>query len=270
MDYSYWRLKESPFRFGVDTKGFFLSGIHEEALARLEFLVEQQRRLGLLVGPAGTGKSLLLEVFAGKIRRAGRLVVHVSAAGAKTQELLWDLLFALGRTPKPEVSIGILWRQLFDRLREARLVQVPVVILWDDVEAASEEGRQVIARLLGYTSRSEAALTVVLSGRPEILSQLDSRLLDRVDLRIELASWELSETEQYLQEALTRAGRSEPIFTSEATVRLYELAQGIPRQIAQLAELALLAGAVQGIEQIDADTVEGVYQELGLGTAHFG
>lgn len=270
MDYSYWRLKESPFRFGVDTKGFFLSGIHEEALARLEFLVEQQRRLGLLVGPAGTGKSLLLEVFAGKMRRAGRFVVHVSAAGAKTQELLWDLLFALGRTPKPEVSIGILWRQLFDRLREARLVQIPVVILWDDVEAASEEGRQVIARLLGYTSRSEGALTVVLSGRPEILSQLDSRLLDRVDLRIELASWELSETEQYLQEALTRAGRSEPIFTSEATVRLYELAQGIPRQIAQLAELALLAGAVQGIEQIDADTVEGVYQELGLGTAHFG
>ena len=64
MYQAHWGLQESPFRGLLDPKFFYQSPTHEEALARLQFLVDQQRRLGLLVGPPGSGKSLLLEVFA--------------------------------------------------------------------------------------------------------------------------------------------------------------------------------------------------------------
>ena len=71
---SHWGLRESPFRNCLDPHCFYQSPTHEEALARLHFLVEQHRRLGLLLGPDGSGKSLLLEVFAAQSapRRATR------------------------------------------------------------------------------------------------------------------------------------------------------------------------------------------------------
>jgi len=262
MDYSYWGVKESPFRFGLDPKGFFLSGVHEEALARLEFLVQHQRHLGLLVGAAGLGKSLLLEVFSHKMRRAGCRVAQICAAGASRHEWLWDILGSLGRSAKPETSLSLLWPEVFDRFREAYFMRTPVVLLCDQMESAAEEGRQVLARLLGYGSRPGWLLSVVLSGRPEMVGQLDSGLLERVDLRMELEPWDFSETERYLIESLARAGRTEPVFTPEAMSRLHELSGGIPRRVAQLADWSLLAGAVQGVTRIDAEIVEAVDHEL--------
>jgi len=246
----------------LDPKGFFPSGVHEEALARLEFLVQHGRRFGLLIGRAGTGKSLLLEVFSTKLRQAGRPTAQISAAGATGQELLWDMLVSLDRTPKPEARIAVLWRQLFDRFREASLVGQPAVILWDQMESAHEEGWQTLTRLLGCALRPQWAVTVVLSGRPELLRQLGAAVLDRVDLQMTLDPWELSDTQRYLEETLSRAGRNEPIFTPEATAHLHERSGGVPRRIALLADWALLAGAVQGATCIDPEIVEAVYQEL--------
>ena len=51
---------------------------------------------------------------------------------------------------------------------------------------------------------------------------------------------------------------------ASATTRLYELSCGVPRRVAQLADLALLAGAGLELEQVDAATVESAYQELGV------
>jgi type II secretory pathway predicted ATPase ExeA len=87
----HWGLPESPFRGGIDPKSFYPSPTHEEALARLQFLVERQRRLGLLVGPSGSGKSLLLEVFAAQLRRNARPVAKLSLLGVEPVEMLWLL-----------------------------------------------------------------------------------------------------------------------------------------------------------------------------------
>ncbi|MCS7305015.1 MAG: AAA family ATPase [Thermoguttaceae bacterium] len=263
MKYSYWGLKGSPFGFGLDPKGFFLSGVHEEALARLEFLVHQRRRLGVLIGPAGCGKSLLLEVFAEKLRRAGQPVARICPAGAQCAELLCDLLIALGRLPKPRNPVSSLWQQVGDRLREACLIGQSVVILCDQMESATQDIWQTINRLLGYIDRPECAATVVLAGRSQML-RLGHELLSKIDLPIQLEPWELLDTQQYLQEALRRAGRIEPIFTPEGVQRLHELSGGIPRQINRLAELALLAGALEGFSQIGPEIIEALYPQLSL------
>ena len=71
MARKYWGLRESPFREALDWRRFYSSPMHEEALARLEFLVADRRRLGLLLGAPGCGKSLVLEVFARRLRREG-------------------------------------------------------------------------------------------------------------------------------------------------------------------------------------------------------
>ena len=109
---SHWGLRESPFRNCLDPRLFYQSPTHDEALARLHFLVEQHRRVGLLLGPDGSGKSFLLEVFAEQLRRSGRPAAKVSLLAIEPAELLWLVALELGLNPEPVQSMTALWRMV--------------------------------------------------------------------------------------------------------------------------------------------------------------
>jgi hypothetical protein len=81
MYQAYWGLASSPFRGHLDPRAFHQGPTQEEALARLHFLVDEQRTVGLLLGEAGSGKSLLLEVFAQQLGAARRERAVVSLLG---------------------------------------------------------------------------------------------------------------------------------------------------------------------------------------------
>ncbi len=264
MYQTHWGLRESPFRGRLDSKFFYQSPTHEEALARLHFLVEQQRRLGLLIGPAGSGKSLLLSVFAEQLRRSGPAVASFSLLGVGPAEMLWLLATEWGVSLNPCESIGPLWRRVADRLIEYRYQQIDAVVLLDDADQAEGQVLQQVARLARFDMSPEMRLTLVLAGHEEGIARLGEPLLSLADLRIDVEPWERNETGNFVHSTLVQAGRESPVFEPAAVAKLHELSQGIPRRVAQLADLALVAGAGQELQQIDAGLVEEVYQELGM------
>jgi len=83
-----------------------------------------------------------------------------------------------------------------------------------------------------------------------------------VDLRIELGPWTAEDTIGYIQTALVEAGRMEPVFDDRALETLHELAAGVPRQVARLADYALLAGALAEVEMIEPAIVDAAYDEV--------
>ena len=84
---------------------------------------------------------------------------------------------------------------------------------------------------------------------------------------IRLPALTRSEAEQYLAAKLAAAGRDEPTFTPRALNRLHACSLGIPRGLDRLASLALMAGALRGLEIVTPDLIEGVTQECTLPTA---
>lgn len=264
MYQSHWGLDETPFHTQFDPRFFYHSPTHEEALARLHFLVEYRRRLGLVIGPQGSGKSLLLDVFAVELRREGLPVARVNLLGVDRIEMLWLLATELGVNPSNEALPPMLWRSVTDRITEHRYQRVETVLLFDEADRATEEVLSQVSRLAQFDSSPEARVTIVLAGCPERIPRLGTSLLERVELRIDVAPWEPTDTEGYVRASLERAGRKAPVFDLPAIERLHELAEGIPRRITQLADLALLAGAGRNLQQIDAETIESVYNELGV------
>ncbi|MEN6457771.1 MAG: AAA family ATPase [Thermoguttaceae bacterium] len=259
---AHWGLRESPFRGCLDPQSFHPSPTHEEALARLSFLVEQRRRLGLLIGPSGSGKSLLLEVFAGQVRRQGWPLAKLSLLAIEPCEMLWTLAEQWGLTPEPSASTGWLWRAIGDRLIEYRYQQFAAVVLLDDADQANRDVLQHVARLTRFDASPESRLSIVLAGRNEGMARLWPPVFELADLRIQLESWQKADTEEFVGATLSQAGCSAPVFAGPAIARLHELAHGIPRRVSQLADLSLLAGAGADLEQIDAGVVDSVYQEL--------
>ncbi|MBI2825433.1 MAG: hypothetical protein HYX69_12170 [Planctomycetia bacterium] len=260
----YWGLIEPPFRNVVDPRLFYSSATHEEALARLQFLVGGRRRAGLLLGPSGSGKSLVLEVLARQLRSAGHPVARTSLLGLAKEELLLNLAACYGLDPPPRSGACELWRMLADRLAEFRLQNLDSVVLLDDCDEAGSEVLAQVARLTQTDVAREPAVTLVLAVRSGALARLGTRLLELADLRIDLFAWSAADTEQYLVDSLARAGRTRPAFAAEAVELLAALSGGIPRNVVQLADLALLAAAGQELELVDAHTVQSVHDELGV------
>jgi general secretion pathway protein A len=138
-----------------------------------------------------------------------------------------------------------------------------VVALFDDVHQAVPETLTHVTRLARWDASPEMRMTLVMAGRPEGIRGLDSSLLDLSELRVDVEPWEPADTRQFVTKSLAQVGSQSPVFAEPAIAKLHELAHGIPRRVSQLADLALLAGAGQHLQQINADVVEMVCQELG-------
>lgn len=264
MYLSRWGLTSSPFATGGTF--FHESVTHEEALARLHFLVDQQRRIGLLLGESGTGKSLLLDVLARQLRADGALVLQANLVGIDVQELLWQLCSQGGVNPNVESTPFWLWRAVLDLLVENRYQRRSTVLLLDDAGEGSPEVLQLISKLVLSDTAPDSRLTIVLATQKRRIGELGRRLLELAELRIEIEAWDLAEVRAYLKSALAHHGCHTQIFIHEAITRLHQLSTGIPRRAKQLADLALVAAAAHDLDLIDAEIIDGVFQELGLVT----
>jgi general secretion pathway protein A len=263
----HWALERWPFCSTPGVSQFYPTAGHDEALARIEYLVDGRRRLGALLGDSGVGKSLVLRVAAARLAKQGRAVVLVDALGASTREFLWQVACGLGTTPREDAELPWLWRQIADRIVENRVRQVDTVLLVDDAGQAGPDLVTQFLRLARLDVTPAARWTIVLAAEAGQAVRWNEALRSLFDLRIEVLPWAVSETIGYLQTALVEAGRFEPLFDDGALQALQEISGGVPRQVTKLADYALLAGAAAGVETIDAGIVEAASEEIAWPTA---
>lgn len=264
MYQTHWGLQFAPFGNAAPPAGTSHPG-GDEALARLQYLVDQRGRVGLLLGSAGTGKTTLLRRFCEVSRGQGLVASLLGGRGCDERSLLNQLIRDWQLNVTPQLSSASLWDLLADRLVELRYEQTACVVALDDADLASSAVRTQCERLVHLATISQTQLTLLLASTPEGARQLGRSWLDQVELRIELTPWSEDETAEHVAQCLFRSGSVSPIFTDEAITALHELSGGVPRRVDQIAQLALLAGAGRELEEIDADTLLEAYQELGAG-----
>jgi type II secretory pathway predicted ATPase ExeA len=262
MHVDYWGLSHSPFASQLDPQDYYPSAAHEEALARLDFLISNGRRLGFLFGASGTGKSLLLEVAARQLRRAGNHVIKINATGLSSAEFVWKMANGLGFLADAAASPVECWRGITDRLVANRYQRIATVMLIDDADEAGPELHAALSRLALTDPHPEARLTLVLTCQRQRAARFGAKLNDLCELRIDMEPWDADETANYVAYVLERAGAKEAIFSRDALEHLYTLSHGVPRRIRQLSELSLLAGAAEELQTISASVVESVHRSL--------
>lgn len=258
----HWGLDRWPFSADPMVDQFYPTVGHNEALARIEHLVDGRRRLGALLGASGTGKSLVLRVAASELAKQGRAVVLIDSLGASTREFLWQTASALGTTPRDDADVPWLWRQVANRVAENRAQQINTVLLIDEAGQAGPDLTTQFARLARIDATPAARWTMIVVAEPGQAARWNDTLRNLVDLRIDVGPWAAEDTIGYVQTALVEAGRVEPLFDDDALTALHEYAGGIPRQVARLADYALLAGAAADLREIDAAIIEAASEEL--------
>ena len=247
----YWGLNGSPFQGTNDLRWFIETTAHEEALARLNFLVDERRHFGLLRGPAGTGKTLVLQAARRDAIQRGREVATVDLFGLDSHEMLWQLAVSLRLSPHASCSRWWLWQAVTDHLQALNSANLPQVLLCDHLERAESDCLSVLERLLHVDASQSGCLTILAAAREAFEESVFPELIEQSDLRIELPRLDRLETTQFVRGLFHQAACPREVFKPDAIKVLFELTDGEPRAIARLCDIALAAGAHQELTHID-------------------
>lgn len=253
---------DPPFAGSLEPEAFYPGPAHEEAVARLEWGVEERQRCCLVVGESGMGKSHLAAVAARRLGGLGAEVAVLSLRGLPAGEWLDLLLERLPLDPLSRAEPLRAWQKLEHRLRENTLLERTTAVIVDDLDHAPDDAREGIARLVAAVEPRFARTLVVATVAPEGLAAVPAALRQRAAVRIELAPWSEADTAAFIDHELQRVGGDADCFSPESVATLARFAGGVPRTIVTLARLALVAAAGDGLEQVDAATVERVWREL--------
>ncbi len=249
-----WALRETRVGGGLSSTAVFAGPAHDEALSRLLFIVEQQRHCGILFGPPGAGKSVLLAQFSSIVRRGSRELAVVDVHQRTGAEVLWELCGELGLSPHYGDTTFAVWRRILDHLLPNRGLERPTVVVLDHADQGAEECSALVTRLVHLAGQGQG-LTVILALRGGQLADLPEALRDASDLRIELAWHDRQQTGEFVRAVFQSPADELPVFTELAIDRLHALSQGSPRVLGRLCDLSLLAAMAGDETTISEHTV---------------
>ena len=219
-----------------------LSLAQQAAVARVAYALEKLPSVVLLCGPAGVGKTFVLQSVAYTAYLKPR-----SIALWRCDELLEDRALMDDCTAKQSVG-----RKHAD------------ILLVDDSHLL-EDGQ--LSQLVDGCRKSHPSVGIVLAGEGRLLSLVsrNSRLEQLVRLRAMLPPFSLAESSLLVAGSLTAAGSKENRAAVARTI--HEIAAGIPALVMRLADLAeMLASSNTGHVLVPND-IETLYRRLSLNAA---
>jgi type II secretory pathway predicted ATPase ExeA len=265
----FFGLSAKPFGKTPDPSFLYESNQHREALARLEYAVDE-KELALLTGDIGSGKTTLSRALLDRIADARPVVLLINPRLTPTQLLR---AVARGLGIEPARYRNDLLDQIHTRLFELYEEKREPVLLIDEAQLIPSKATFDEIRLLtNFQLDDQNLLSVVLIGQPELEARLDrpayAPLRQRIGMRYSLGPLSLEETLAYIEHRIRIAGGSRNPFSPTAMEEIHTLSGGIPRLINTLATTALLDAFGEDAETIDPPRVSAAAREHRMESVH--
>ena len=259
----FYGLAEKPFNKTPDPRFLYQSSKHAEALARLQYAVEEQD-IVLLTGEIGSGKTLLSRAFIDSLDESYYPVLIINPRLSPSQ-LLRTVALRLGMDDSSRYRHGIL-EGINAKLYELYEADRKPVIIIDEAQLIPGKSTFEELRLLtNFQLDDRNLLTLVLIGQTELQDRLNRKpyraLRQRIGMQYHLSPLNREETKAYIEHRLRVAGRVTPLFDSEAMDLVYEHSGGIPRRINIIAGNALVEGFGREASTIGPEIIESVVQD---------
>ncbi len=266
---NYWHLNESPFENFADPRFAYLSDQHREGLARLLYLVRGRKLGGILTGPYGVGKSMVLEMISQGLQshdsNASRFVKFDVPPGG-TSAFVRRMFQALGDSRPPADSAEALQRLDAIVAGEGELPGCVshTVLAVDEAQLIREPEIFELLHLVTNLRRpehegdpSKPLFTLLLVGHDELIKALENQpsLRQRLQLLWKLKPLDVRQTAEYVKRRLTVAGGDGIMFEDDAIREIQRASRGLPRLINNLCDLSLMMGYASGATRIGREIV---------------
>src|SRR5229473_4544817 len=258
----FYGLREMPYALTPDPRYIYFTPSHTEVMANLHYGIESGKGLIVVTGEVGTGKTTMLRWVMQRLDRTV-LVAYIFNPRLSVPEFYqhlarlfdiqnWesksDLLIELGKVLESRHSRGL-----------------RTVLIIDEAHGLSTSVLEEVRLLGNFESDTAKQLQIVLTGQPELRNVLHypdlRQLKQRVALRCDIKALpNVEETARYIASRLSVAGaaRAADIFSPGAIDYIFRCSEGIPRNINNLCDNALLNGFAASEPIISRAAVEEV------------
>jgi len=252
-------LKQLPFALTPDPHYIYFTPSHTEVMANLHYGIESGKGLIVVTGEVGTGKTTMLRWVMQRLDRSV-LVAYVFNPRLAVPEF-YQHLASLFDIRNWENKSDFLIE--FGRVLEARHSRgLRTVLIIDEAHGLSTDVLEEVRLLCNFESDTAKKLQIVLTGQPELRNVLNDpqlrQLKQRIALRCEIKALpNVEETAQYIASRMKIAGavRTE-IFSPGAVDYIFRCSEGIPRNINNLCDNALLNGFASGASMVSRAMIE--------------
>lgn len=260
----YYGFTRLPFGRQIPAQALFRSQAHQEAVARIAFLVEQEA-LGLLTGEVGAGKTVAARAAVAALDLSRHTVIYLANPSVGARGLYHEIVARLGGEPR--FLTAALIGQAHELLAHERAERGKrVVLVIDEAHLLTPAQLEEIRLLTNAEMDSESPFAGILLGQPALRRRLRlgsfAALDQRLALRYELPSMSAEETKDYLRHHVKLAGRDDALFSDDAAALLHQASRGLPRLLNNLAIQALVAAFADEKAIVDESSARAAVTEI--------
>lgn len=257
-----------PFSNAPDSRFYYDSEQHSQALLRLMYAVDSNKGLAVLVGSVGTGKTTLARRMLDSLPESkyeSSLLVMVHS-GVTPEWILTRIAMQLGVVDPAADRLNLL-KQLYDRLLQIDEEGRRAVVLIDEAQMLqTRELMEEFRGLLNLELPGKKLLNIIFFGLSELENnlQLDEPLAHRVAVKYHLSSLSVEAAEDYVHHRIQIAGGNGDIFTASSIAAIHSYAGGVPRLINTICDNCLFEAFLQKKSRVEVGIVKSVAGDLGL------
>jgi len=262
----FYGLRERPFNKTPDPRFLYPSRVHVEALARLQYVVEEKETI-LFTGDIGCGKTTITRALMDSLDDSYRIVLVLNPRLTANQ-----FLRTIAR--RMEVNHSFNYRDdileaVYRRVYEDHENGITPVIIIDEAQLIPRrETFEEIRLLTNFQLDNTNLISLIFVAQPDILRRLKHKayapLRQRIGLFYHLPPLSDTEVSEYIKHRLKVSGRETRLFTDEAVSLIHRHSGGIPRLINSIAASALLDAFSKDSRLVDDTNVMDAVEELGL------
>jgi type II secretory pathway predicted ATPase ExeA len=259
-------LTRRPFVAVPQVDYYFPARAIEGARTTLARCIQRGEGAGLVIGPSGTGKTLLCLLLAEQFRRSFQVAMLSSGRLSTRRALFQAILYELGR-PYRDMDEGELRLAVTDYLNTGNGMSHGMVLLVDEAHTLPFRLLEEIRLLTNLAQGGQPLVRLVLAGGPTLEERLANPKLDsfsqRLIARCYLDAFNRTETQEFVQSQINAAGGcGGQVFPDAACQNVFQATGGIPRLINQVCDHALLLAYVAGQRRVEPEGVEEAWADL--------
>ncbi|MBP7791814.1 MAG: AAA family ATPase [Candidatus Goldbacteria bacterium] len=265
----FFKLTEQPFSTAPDSRFFFDSTPHKEALLKILHAAETMKGLMIIIGDIGTGKTLLARRALEEMEKQDQYIVSllVMVHSEITPDWLLKRIAQQIGIEKPAGKKEELLPQFYGRLMEINETGKKAVIVIDEANMLkTKEIFEEFRGLLNIEMPGKKLLTLILIGMPDLEEHigLDPAFQQRIAIKHCLKKLDREETYNYITYRMKVAGAQHEIFSDTALEAIYSYTTGTPRLINIICDNALFEAFLLKKDKVDLSIIESVASDFNL------
>ncbi|MFL2871185.1 MAG: AAA family ATPase [Pirellulaceae bacterium] len=239
-----------PFSQRICVGHAFLDADMDQVLENTARAVARQEGVSLVTGATGTGKSLLSQLLITCLRQSVRRVVLANGSLTTRKALLKTLLHQLGgnisRSGEAELKIAV---------AGIASQNGPACVIIDDAHKLTTDQLEELQSLSNLTTDISGAVSLVLIGQTRLEETLTHPSLQSLNQQIAqrafIKAFNFNQMRDYLNHHVQLVGLQLDDHFDDSAIRcIYDLSDGVPRVVNQVADRSILLACRNGIERL--------------------